>query len=253
MANIGDKYIIEIAEAVEKRDGTLYRIKGFNSLVFDEAGLKKIEKVNEYVEPPEVISGFAELARMIAAGVGIKAGQKVNCQMKNGEETEWVVVETRPEIAGDGCVILSQRTVNHYSAFSEVSKEYPYGSNDYMISMARKYLTGEFADNFADDDLSVIVKRRLPQIGENADKFWLLDKDEVSGETPFEWYQDSKHRKMQDTDGDDCYWFLRGAHPSYAYYVRVVYRSGALSGISAYYASGLVAACIIKKSNHPSA
>lgn len=42
--NVGDKFIIEIAE--ELRDN-LYRIKGFNSLVFDDNGLKKLMQVQE--------------------------------------------------------------------------------------------------------------------------------------------------------------------------------------------------------------
>ena len=35
MYKIGDKFIIEIDEVFENKDKTLYRIKGFNSLVFD--------------------------------------------------------------------------------------------------------------------------------------------------------------------------------------------------------------------------
>lgn len=42
--NVGDKFIIEIAEEV--RDN-LYRIRGFNSLVFDDNGLKKLKQVKE--------------------------------------------------------------------------------------------------------------------------------------------------------------------------------------------------------------
>ena len=38
-------------------------------------------------------------------------------------------------------------------------------------------------------------------------------------------------------------WFLRGPYPSYAYHVRVVNTDGSLSGSSANYASGFVAAC----------
>lgn len=62
MAKVGDKFVIEIGE-VFKATGTymaygceengyeenLYRIKGFNSLVFDDNGLNKLEKY----EPPE--------------------------------------------------------------------------------------------------------------------------------------------------------------------------------------------------------
>lgn len=50
MAKVGDKFIIEIEE-VFKATGTymacgenLYRVKGFNSLVFDDNGLNKLEK-----------------------------------------------------------------------------------------------------------------------------------------------------------------------------------------------------------------
>lgn len=53
---VGDKFIIEIAEVYENVLGgidvfeaatseTLYRIKGFNSLVFDKNGLDKLEEV----------------------------------------------------------------------------------------------------------------------------------------------------------------------------------------------------------------
>lgn len=69
MANIGDKYIIEIEsiygqsitvpagtnpEDVKppKGPGKLYRIKGFNSLIFDENGLSKLKKYKEPSEQP---------------------------------------------------------------------------------------------------------------------------------------------------------------------------------------------------------
>lgn len=42
--DVGDKFIIEIAEEV--RDN-LYRIRGFNSLVFDDNGLKKLKRVKD--------------------------------------------------------------------------------------------------------------------------------------------------------------------------------------------------------------
>lgn len=59
MAKVGDKYIVEIEEVLERNlpsDGTLpfdpptrlYRINGFNSLVFDEHGLSKLEQYEEH-------------------------------------------------------------------------------------------------------------------------------------------------------------------------------------------------------------
>lgn len=48
MAKAGDKYIIEIEEVYhgnpDMKPFELFRIKGFNSLVFDSAGLEKLEK-----------------------------------------------------------------------------------------------------------------------------------------------------------------------------------------------------------------
>ena len=49
MANVGDKFVIEIDSVfVGKKAEKLYRVKGFNSLVFDDYGL---EKLTAYKEP----------------------------------------------------------------------------------------------------------------------------------------------------------------------------------------------------------
>lgn len=51
MPKVGDKYIIEIDEVIQIRKkesfGFLYRVKGFNSLVFDSAGIGKLEKLDD--------------------------------------------------------------------------------------------------------------------------------------------------------------------------------------------------------------
>ena len=53
--NVGDKFVIEIGEvyssglpfANDDEPSILYRIKGFNSLVFDENGLDKLKKLEK--------------------------------------------------------------------------------------------------------------------------------------------------------------------------------------------------------------
>ena len=53
--NVGDKFVIEIGEVYnsglpfenDDEPCTLYRIKGFNSLVFDENGLDKLKKLEK--------------------------------------------------------------------------------------------------------------------------------------------------------------------------------------------------------------
>lgn len=68
---VGDKFIIEIAEVYENvlsgvdvfeaaTSEPLYRIKGFNSLVFDKNGLDKLEEIsdkNNYIAPDNIRAG----------------------------------------------------------------------------------------------------------------------------------------------------------------------------------------------------
>ena len=44
---VGEKFIIEIDSVMTNKKGTLYGISGFNSLVFDDYGLEKLEKYPE--------------------------------------------------------------------------------------------------------------------------------------------------------------------------------------------------------------
>ena len=54
MAEVGDKFLIEIADVRYRATGDgdtvapIYYIKGFNTLVFDEYGLSKLEKPQDY-------------------------------------------------------------------------------------------------------------------------------------------------------------------------------------------------------------
>ena len=53
--NVGDKFVIEVGEVFvnglsfenDSKPCELYRIKGFNSLVFDESGLDKLKKLEK--------------------------------------------------------------------------------------------------------------------------------------------------------------------------------------------------------------
>lgn len=84
MPKLGDKYIIEIGEVYETLENSatvndeqlmkptfLYRIKGFNSLVFDETGLNKLEKYDAEAEYQRGLDDAWECARKI---FGVKYG-----------------------------------------------------------------------------------------------------------------------------------------------------------------------------------
>lgn len=50
MAGIGDKYVIEISDIFTDGDGSkLFKIKGFNSLVFDYHGLGKLSRLDDEI------------------------------------------------------------------------------------------------------------------------------------------------------------------------------------------------------------
>lgn len=58
----GDKFVIQIGDEFDSPTaiGTLYRIKGFNSLVFDEAGLDKLDKYKTHEDAYQDGKKFAE-------------------------------------------------------------------------------------------------------------------------------------------------------------------------------------------------
>lgn len=53
--NVGDKFIVEIDSIYNDELKELYKVKGFNSLVFDDNGLDKLEKYDEVNERLELI------------------------------------------------------------------------------------------------------------------------------------------------------------------------------------------------------
>ena len=73
MANVGDKFIIEIGEVFTEN---LYRVKGFNSLVFDDNVLNKLEKYEpthvagpaDGHDLPELIYGMSSKDKQIHLG-----------------------------------------------------------------------------------------------------------------------------------------------------------------------------------------
>lgn len=62
--NEGDKFVIEIEEKYNSQttpfSEELYKIKGFNSLVFDDNGLNKIQKINPQLEIEDIDDMLAE-------------------------------------------------------------------------------------------------------------------------------------------------------------------------------------------------
>lgn len=88
--NNGDKFLIEIEDNVLMEHGVLYKIKGFNALVFDEYGLDKLEKV-EMSEKPKRDIKVGEVVKKVDDGT------KAIVMDKNEKEELWVLTE-------NGCI-----------------------------------------------------------------------------------------------------------------------------------------------------
>ena len=57
--NKGDRFIVEVKEVMESKNGTLYR-GNFSTLTFDDYGLDKLEKYNEIEERLELIDALKQ-------------------------------------------------------------------------------------------------------------------------------------------------------------------------------------------------
>lgn len=47
IAKVGDKFVVEVEEIYASKNGLLYRMKGFKSLVFDDTGISKLVRLHD--------------------------------------------------------------------------------------------------------------------------------------------------------------------------------------------------------------
>lgn len=84
----GDKFVIEIEDVYEQGNPTLYRIKGFNSLVFDARGLNKVPQLIDGINPRSYDKGMEdawELCRKIGSPKTVSDTNRMFAFMKVGE------------------------------------------------------------------------------------------------------------------------------------------------------------------------
>lgn len=58
--NVGDKFIVEIESIYNEKLKELYKVKGFNALVFDDNGLDKLQKINPEFKIEDIDDMLAE-------------------------------------------------------------------------------------------------------------------------------------------------------------------------------------------------
>ena len=87
----GDKFVLEIAEVMEGKQGNFYRAKNFASLVFDENGLQRLRRIRETAEEAYK-RGYEDGKREAESGsveyrfVGSSAEQLAKARAEGAEE-----------------------------------------------------------------------------------------------------------------------------------------------------------------------
>lgn len=99
----GDKFIIEIDSVMTNKKGTLYGIKGFKSLVFDEYGLEQLEKVPSKDEVPSKDDCLKVGDVVVSDSTGSYA------IVTRVSDDDWLYL-----LFGDGSCGLHSQTDNHW-------------------------------------------------------------------------------------------------------------------------------------------
>lgn len=68
----GDRFVVEVSDVITDSNGKQYaKIKGFNTLMFDDQGINKLEK---FEWTPKFVDADSEMAYHLGYGKGLKQG-----------------------------------------------------------------------------------------------------------------------------------------------------------------------------------
>ena len=255
MANIGDKYIIEIGEMYESHDaetedqskapGELYRVKGFRSLVFDSQGLEKLEKYiareNETgyqhgYEDGFAAAKYAEAKNDTLVAIGdCKAGDVVEFA-----GIEWEILDEHYATGIDIYVFCLAKHVLFKKEFDKGN------NNNWKESSLREYLNGEYAEKLREVPLytftrDLTAEDGLEDYGQCQDKVSILSCNEYR-----------KYRRFISNKAATWWTLTPYSTPTSgnSYIARYVNTDGTLRTNSACYGNiGVVPACAVPASS----
>ena len=123
MANTGDKFVIEIDSVFGGKNGEkLYRVKGFNSLVFDDYGL---EKLTVYKEPEKATKPEQELTPAVGMVYQHREDPNLSVVVTGFEKGEWNdTVNFIARDTGKVCVMEPSVFFRHYRNTGESVSSY---------------------------------------------------------------------------------------------------------------------------------
>lgn len=100
MYTVGDKFIIEIDSVMTNKKGALYGINGFNSLVFDEKGLDRLEKA-ENLERLAYDRGYSKAENDYFKQTEVDAENTMQAGYEKGLSDAWECLKKIDELGYD--------------------------------------------------------------------------------------------------------------------------------------------------------
>lgn len=238
------------------------------SKALQEALQAAIQKIQASQARP--LGSFAEVAAHMEGAYGQNRYQVGDIIQMNHDDfglIKWRVIGVDVDQAAGHrhTLTVAMERAETYRWFSELSKEHPFGSNNYPGSAIRFYLNNEFFRGIPEEDAETLLTTCRPctdhgEASSTCDLMWLLSASEVGfkgngipceGE-PYPWYaqgDSAKQRRAVDMDGDEAAYWLRTPHTGYGSRVRSVNTDGSLSVTGAISSSGVLAACVIGSSD----
>lgn len=130
---VGDKYVIEIGDILKDKEGNeLAKIKGFNSLVFDQNGLDKLIRLNGVPVPTlkigdleigDEILNKITLEKFLVMGFidTVSCGESINCgvYLTRVAEDDTIDLHTFEE----PCIENYMKTGKHYYQVNALIRE----------------------------------------------------------------------------------------------------------------------------------
>lgn len=154
---VGDKFVIEIDEAFNNgsfgEKGMLYKVKGFNSLVFDEYGLDKLPRTIGFIHTDDKTEGEKSPAYYAGMKDAWEAARKIACYVEQEglDDPELFKIFGHSDPADILCLFEAKDAVERIKSF-EAEKEKIHvgdellskGDKETTVVVTALYTTGEF-------------------------------------------------------------------------------------------------------------
>lgn len=178
---IGDKFAIEIEDVIETGHyppGRLFKIKGFNTLIFDEDGLDRLKKLSDPDNPddPDDEDSGMEIGNLL---FGHSRGEfKVDRALQDSDEWKFLLQTTESDGYGDTDYCDKRNLSGGYENETFAIRPYYWGEDEKLASLPNflykpsgfeiRWYKYPFRDSYMNMNLSNEAIREIFELCENS-------------------------------------------------------------------------------------